>query len=243
MIEAAASPGKWDDWDHAFDDLRTALSDGEKILRTPPDKRDRRRQKLLTDYFLANYHRVITKERAAELKFDDLRKELSKLDAALPPLSEALVIREEMPRRTTHLLQRGDYRSPGDTVEPGTPAVLHPLREQSSPSRLDLARWLIAPENDWLASEFVDNGWRLKQLHKLIVTSATYRQSSRIRPELLSKDPGNAVLARQARVRLPAELIRDGALAASSRSSQTSTHRTPTRRYVAGRNRQRRSRL
>jgi hypothetical protein len=68
---------------------------------------------------------------------------------------------------------------------------------------------------DWLASEFVDSGWRLKQLHKLIVTSAAYRQSSKINPHLLSRDPANAFLARQARVRLPAELIRDGALAAS----------------------------
>jgi hypothetical protein len=261
MFEAAASPGKWVDWDHAFDDLRTSLSDGEKILRTPPEKRDRRQRKLLTDYFLANYHRVITKERAAELKFDDLRKELSKLDTALPALSEALVIREETPRRVTHLLQRGDYRSPGKMVGPGTPAILHPLRAQGNPSRLDLARWLVAPENpltarvivnrvwqqyfgrglvktsenfgsqgeapshpellDWLASEFVDKGWRLKQLHKLIVTSAAYRQSSKYRPELLSRDPGNALLARQARVRLPAELIRDGALAASGLLDQS----------------------
>jgi hypothetical protein len=255
MFEVAASPGKWDDWDHAFDDLRTALSDGEKILRTPPAKRDRRQHKLLTDYFLANYNRVITKERSAELKFDELRKELGKLDASLPPLSEALVIRDEMPRRGTHLLQRGDYRSPGETVSPATPAILHPLTAHGEPTRLDLARWLVSPENpltgrvivnrvwqqyfgrglvktsenfgtqgelpshpellDWLASEFVDNGWRMKHLHRLIVTSAAYRQSSKIRPELLSRDPDNALLARQARIRLPAELIRDGALAAS----------------------------
>ena len=51
MIEAAANPGKWDDWDHAFDDLRTSLSAGEKILRTPLARRDRRLQKQLTDYF------------------------------------------------------------------------------------------------------------------------------------------------------------------------------------------------
>lgn len=255
MLEAAAQPGKWLDWDHAFDDLRTSLSDGEKILRTPPQRRVPRQQKALTDYFLANYHRVITKERDAELHLKDLHKELEKLVAALPPFSEAPVIREESPLRQTHILQRGDYRNPGAAVEPGTPDVLPPLQAVARPSRLDLARWLVAQENpltarvavnriwqqyfgrgiartsenlgsqgeapshpellDWLASEFIRSGWKLKQMHRLIVTSAAYRQDSKARPELRERDPGNALLARQARVRLPAELIRDGALAAS----------------------------
>lgn len=68
---------------------------------------------------------------------------------------------------------------------------------------------------DWLGSELIGSGWSLKHLHRLIVTSATYRQSSRTRPELLERDPANKLLARQSRLRLPAELIRDGALAAS----------------------------
>jgi len=68
---------------------------------------------------------------------------------------------------------------------------------------------------DFLASEFRDNGWSMKRIEKMIVMSATYRQSSKARPELETKDPENTLLARQARVRLPAELIRDQALAAS----------------------------
>ncbi len=68
---------------------------------------------------------------------------------------------------------------------------------------------------DWLAVDFIDQGWSLKKLHKRIVMSATYRQSSNDRPDLAEKDPGNVLLARQSRLRLPAELIRDGALAAS----------------------------
>jgi hypothetical protein len=58
-------------------------------------------------------------------------------------------------------------------------------------------------------------GWSLKKLHRLIVTSATYRQSSRITPELLAKDPENRLLARGPRVRLEAELLRDATLTAS----------------------------
>ena len=68
---------------------------------------------------------------------------------------------------------------------------------------------------DWLATEFMDRGWSMKQMHKLIVLSAAYRQSSNARKELESRDPDNVLVARQSRLRLPAELIRDEALAAS----------------------------
>lgn len=70
---------------------------------------------------------------------------------------------------------------------------------------------------DWLAVEFREAGWRLKHLHRLIVTSATYRQSSQARPELAEKDPNNRLLARQNRLRLEAEVIRDCALAVSGK--------------------------
>ena len=68
---------------------------------------------------------------------------------------------------------------------------------------------------DWLASEFIRRGWAVKDLHRLIVTSATYRQSSATRPELLQRDPQNRLLARQIRMRMEAETIRDTALAAA----------------------------
>ncbi|HKE05888.1 MAG TPA: DUF1553 domain-containing protein [Blastocatellia bacterium] len=66
---------------------------------------------------------------------------------------------------------------------------------------------------DWLAAEFIGMGWDVKSMQKLIVTSATYRQSSRVTPELREKDPENRLLARGPRHRLPAETIRDNALA------------------------------
>jgi hypothetical protein len=65
---------------------------------------------------------------------------------------------------------------------------------------------------DWLAVELMNRGWSMKKLHRLIVTSATYRQSSRLTPGLREKDPQNVLLARGPRVRLEAELIRDSAL-------------------------------
>jgi hypothetical protein len=68
---------------------------------------------------------------------------------------------------------------------------------------------------DWLAVEFVDRQWSLKALHRLIVTSSTYRQSSNARPDLEIVDPLNKLLARQSRLRLDAEIVRDVALSAS----------------------------
>jgi hypothetical protein len=68
---------------------------------------------------------------------------------------------------------------------------------------------------DWLATEFTAKKWSLKELHKLIVTSKTYRQSSANRPDLIEKDPQNYLLARQTRLRLDAEVVRDVSLAAS----------------------------
>lgn len=65
---------------------------------------------------------------------------------------------------------------------------------------------------DYLALEFIRSGWDVKQLLRLIVTSATYRQDSRMTPELLERDPGNDLFARGPRFRLPAESIRDQAL-------------------------------
>ena len=68
---------------------------------------------------------------------------------------------------------------------------------------------------DWLATEFIESEWNVKHIMKTIVMSATYRQSSKVTPELLERDPENRLLGRGSRLRLPAEMIRDQALAVS----------------------------
>jgi hypothetical protein len=68
---------------------------------------------------------------------------------------------------------------------------------------------------DWLAGEFIKRGWSLKAMHRLIVTSATYRQASDTRKDLNEVDPRNLLLARQERFRVEAEIVRDAALSAS----------------------------
>jgi hypothetical protein len=76
--------------------------------------------------------------------------------------------------------------------------------------------WPVNPELlDWLAVQFMDTNWDVKAMQRLIVTSATYRQSSKATPDLLQKDPDNRLLARGPRFRLGPEVIRDQALAVS----------------------------
>jgi hypothetical protein len=75
------------------------------------------------------------------------------------------------------------------------------------------AEYPVHPELlDWLATEFIRSGWDMKKMQKLIVMSAAYRQSSKVTPALLEKDPDNRLLARGPRFRLGGEVVRDQAL-------------------------------
>jgi mono/diheme cytochrome c family protein len=109
----------------------------------------------------------------------------------------------------------------------------HPLTSRVTVNRAWqtlFGRGLVATENDfglqgdapshpelldWLSRRFQSDGWSMKALHRLIVTSAAYRQSSAVRAELAEKDPYNTLVGRQIRLRLEAEVIRDSALASS----------------------------
>jgi hypothetical protein len=83
----------------------------------------------------------------------------------------------------------------------------------------DFGRQCEAPSHpellDWLAVEFMEKGWSLKHVHRLIVNSAVYRQSSKVTHQLIERDPFNRLLARGPRLRVEAEVVRDIALAAS----------------------------
>jgi hypothetical protein len=82
--------------------------------------------------------------------------------------------------------------------------------------------WPSHPELlDWLATEFIRTGWDVKALQKLIVTSATYLQTSKTTPDLEQRDPDNRLLARGPRFRLAAEVLRDQALHAAGLLTET----------------------
>jgi hypothetical protein len=261
LLEAAAHPGKWQEWDKAFGTVCLADSQpvygvGERILRMPPEKRTEKEASYLNDGFTRYYSQVVPeKVYKEELKFPELRKKLEELDASFPALSEAQTIATEPSPRPTHVHIRGEFKQPGAVVQPGTPSSLHKFPTGGEAPRLRLARWLVSPENpltprvtvnrlwqelfergivpssdnfgnqgdrpshpellDWLACELRDRGWSMKHVVRTIVLSATYRQSSVVPDALRTRDPNNALLARQSRFRLPAELIRDSALLVS----------------------------
>jgi hypothetical protein len=184
-----------------------------------------------------------------------VEKEIAELKKTEPQIVSPRVVQERKQPRMTYVMLGGDFTRHGATVAPGVPATLNPLPAVEKPSRLDLARWLVTPENpltarvtvnrlwqnyfglglvetendfgtqgtppshpellDWLATEFQARRWSLKAMHRLIVTSAAYREATRHRPELAADDARNRLLARQARLRLDAEVVRDAALTAS----------------------------
>jgi hypothetical protein len=201
--------------------------------------------------------------------------------------AQQMILRERTPPRETFLLTRGNFTRPDVSVGPLRASVLSAVAPSSAsagpssgaapadrlppadnatpaattPSRLDLARWLVDARNpltprvtvnriwmryfgrgivesdddfgsqgsapthaallDWLAGEFIRSGWSTKHIHRLIVTSATYRQSSRQRSDLLERDPGNLLLGQQNRLRLEGEIVRDAALCASGLLDRT----------------------
>jgi hypothetical protein len=183
--------------------------------------------------------------------------ELQKRKAEILKAAPSTLISTSGPPRTVRMLPRGNWLDDsGEIVQPGTPSGLPALVVKAGrASRLDLARWLVAPENpltarvfvnrlwllfygqglvktaddlgaqgswpshpellDWLAVEFQGSGWNVRHLIKLMVTSSAYRQTSKVSPELHQRDPYNLLLARQARFRFDAEMVRDNALAMS----------------------------
>ncbi|MBM3823055.1 MAG: DUF1553 domain-containing protein [Verrucomicrobia bacterium] len=152
------------------------------------------------------------------LKRGDWLKPLSKVDAGVPAFMHPLRPGSE-PARMRFALWLVDRSSPTTArvivnrvwqTYFGTGLVASPEDfgvQSEAPSHPELL--------DWLAVEFMDTGWSLKKLHRLIVTSKTYRQHSRVSQELLERDPYNRLLARGARLRVEGEIVRDIALAAS----------------------------
>jgi len=205
-----------------------------------------------------HYRSVAPALEGARTELKAKQERLAKLTEAIP----TTLITHSVEPRAIHILPRGNFLDEsGDIVEPNTPASLPPLGvEGRHATRLDLAKWLVSPENpltarvtvnrlweqffgmgiskvlddvgsrgewpthpdllDWLASEFVNSGWDMKHMVRLMVTSSTYKQASAGSPELRAKDPYNRLLARQSQVRLKAELVRDNALAISGLLSE-----------------------
>lgn len=231
--------------------------------RSPQD------QTQLREHFRLHHSPIF---KAVAAKLTEAREQHRALENKTPPIK--VMVMDTVPKpRDTFVLVKGVYNNATDQkVTADVPGMLPPLSSESAsteettdqvteeitadrPTRLDLARWIVSPENpltsrvtvnrywqmffgrgivatpgdfglqgaqpshpellDWLAVEFMESGWDVKHMQRLIVTSDTYKQSSRVTPELLERDPENLLLARSSRRRMPSWMLRDQALAVS----------------------------
>jgi hypothetical protein len=220
------------------------------ILAVLPEHRDQKQRDRL-----ANYHRGLSDT------WQVLDSGLSALEARFESVRTTVPVMREGTPRQSYVFHRGEYQSPGELVQPGVPAALHPAPADMPLDRLGLAHWLMDAENpltarvavnrlwqelfglgivetaeefgtqgeppshpdllDWLAVEYRESGWDTKHMLKLMVTSATYQQSSKTTPASAQRDPRNRLLARGPRGRVSAEMLRDQALAISGLLSRT----------------------
>jgi len=191
---------------------------------------------------------------------DPVRAELAQTEQKKADYLKAIptcIVSVSAAPRTVRIRPRGNWLDDsGEVVQPATPKFLNPLgAEGRRATRVDLARWICAPENpltarvfvnrlwklffglgiskilddlgaqgewpvhpellDWLAVEFMERGWDVKHVVRLIVGSSAYRQTAVPRADLKDRDPFNRLVARQSRWRHDAEIVRDNALAVS----------------------------
>jgi hypothetical protein len=220
------------------------------ILKTPPEKRTSEQK----DQLAAHYRSIAPELAPVRQEIASLNGQRTALVAAIPKTLFSV----SGPPRVVRVLPRGNWQDDsGEVVAPGVPAFMKQVETapDRGPSRLDLARWLVARDNpltarvfvnrvwkmffgqglvkplddfgaqseypthpqllDWLAVEFMDSGWDVKHLVRLVVTSGSYRMSSTASKESREKDPYNKLVAHQDSFRLDAEFVRDNALAIS----------------------------
>lgn len=239
----------WEAQEAQLDKSNVPKNVREAIKLKPADRKSEQ-VKLIRDYYLENvYAPARTTFDPLHQESASLRKQREAFDKSIPA---TMISQEKTEPRVAYLLKRGQYDQRGEMVVRAVPAVLPPLKTDTTTNRLDFARWLVHPDHpltsrvtvnrfwqqffgtglvktsgdfgvtgewpshpellDWLATDFMQNGWDVKRLVRLLVTSATYRQSSAVTPALVRKDPQNRLLARGPRFRLDGEMIRDNAL-------------------------------
>ena len=185
-----------------------------------------------------------------------MRREIEILKAKAPPEPDMAYAVKEGESVEQRVFLRGSYRSPGDPVQKGFPAILagdSPTRIEAGSGRPELARWLAQPTNpltarvavnrlwlwhfgqglvrtpnnfgirgqppthpellDYLARHFIESGWSVKSVHRMILASSTYRMRADAAEEAIRADPENTLWSRFGRRRLTAEEMRDSMLA------------------------------
>jgi len=242
LKDAAAHPGVDLGSDYQLNLLQVKTDHGEEILMLAPEKRTPRQKRILTDQFVrsAGFGELNIRLKALAEEYPRLTEAPTITENPHPPKTHVLMrgnflapgieVQPEVPAVLPRL--PADPPHSRLTLARWLVSRDNPLTARVTMNRAwqeFFGRGLVdTPQDfgtrssppthpellDWLAVEFMENGWNVKKMHKLIVESATYRQSSSTRKDLESRDPDNRLLARQTRLRLPAELVRDVTLAA-----------------------------
>ena len=229
--------------DYQLNLVQVKTDTGEETLKLPPEKRTAKQKRILTDQFIRSggFKELNTRLSALAEEYPALTEAPTIAENPRPPKSHILIRGnfltqgiEVQPGTPTALppLQSDSHPSRLDLAR-WLVSRNNPLTARVTMNRTwqeFFGRGLVdTPQDfglrssppthpellDWIAVEFMSNGWNVKAMHKRIVESATYRQASNARKDLESKDPDNKLVARQTRLRLPAELVRDVALASS----------------------------
>jgi hypothetical protein len=248
---------------------RTVLAIAEKD-RTPAQKKLAAGTNIALKITWEEVAAAVARNPEHNVERERLKRAIHEIEVTRPrPPAKAFALADQKTTvPETHVLRRGDPKTPGLRVEPRPPGILLtslsgesfpdsiPPLEKTTGRRLALAGWLTRPDHpltarvivnrlwqhhfgrgivatpsdfgvrgeppshpellDWLATELIAQSWRLKPLHRLMVTSAVYRQSSRVaEPRQTVDDPDNTLLSHMNRRRLEAESLRDTLLAVS----------------------------
>ncbi|QDT05716.1 Planctomycete cytochrome C [Rubripirellula lacrimiformis] len=230
----------------------------QAILVQPSKQRSKKQKVKLRDYFLSKDAAMLAANKKLRSALDDLTSR------AGPQVTVMVMQEREGEPNPAYLLQRGQYDQPAkdDPLPRGVPAALLASVDAAQPSdRMQLAKWLVSPQNpltarvavnriwrdhfgiglvktaddfglqgevpshpellDWLAAEFVASGWDVQAMHRLIVTSAAFGQSSKQTAAAQQLDPDNRWIGRGPRYRADGFMIRDIALQAAELTNST----------------------
>src|SRR5262249_28291739 len=146
LLEAATTPGKYADWDFVWTQL-SVVDVNHEVIKTLLSQRSPRQREFLIDIFLRFYNFDVTKQLYEANKFKELTEKLKQLNAEYPKLTQAMAIEDRSEDRKTNIRLRGDYMARGPEVRAATPAFLPLLHCSGTPTRLDLARWIVSLEN------------------------------------------------------------------------------------------------
>ncbi len=195
MLQAEANPGQDFKRDRALELLGILWGAGQgegqlegiRIVKTPLAERSEEQRQRLLEFFL-DRGSLGLEEEFKRLKLAELKTALLEIDAELPKVSRPATLTPALISRETFVHVRGDFRAPGDAVNPGTPGALHKVGDNVLAStRLDLAQWIVAGENPLTARVIVNRIWEQLFGSGIVETTDDFGAQGRApsHPELL----------------------------------------------------------